>query len=587
MQKVCLNSNWLLDFAGRDGVRESSGGAKVDLPYCVKHEKAYFWRGLDDVDLRGVKRAFLVIDGVQGGAIVSINGVVVSSVAGGYERIDITKKLGRIANEICLEIDTRDGSSGVAGGVFLYTTDQDVYVEPDGVFVGGTKIEGAKAVQNVRVTVGYLGDAKGDSRAVQAMVEVFNHRGKRKARKLKKFKIKKSGLVVNIPININKPILYRPANVDIEDASGEYTSNGSPYIYGIKVTLQEVPTLTAAQKLAIVMAKKTGQKVAPLQPVEIDSIESKFGVRALGRRGKNLIYNGKAFKFNGVKISNTNSVLGAISLPTVEETKLKTIKANAYNIVRPVQFPTETFLNACDKVGIMCIVDVFGAMPSGMELFYNLKYDTMRESVIASRIAMLRNHPCVIAYCVGDCTNASYGRADLMEYVESVVATIRGIDDKNLVTAVVTELVPTADELEQYGGANAIKKWTSVSLGERKAVALEIGREKDIFGQVSEKYCELLDFVCYKNLSDRYEADAKKYPKRLMLGVDHSPKDLDEAISRGEDSLSVVGDMGGEYCFDYYGKSTPVNEYRQILTGAKNKVCIVAYDSDAEPVIIN
>ena len=607
------------EFLHNDTFLYGVDGASIELPYCVKQSNVNFYRSLDEFadKLTSCKSATLIFDGVQGGAIIRLNGVVVGTVANGYEKVEITQSLGKTSNILHLQIKNHSGSAGIAGGVWLQICESDIFVVPDSISVETTQIGKSFADTKVKFDIATILDStqiRKNSVAVEALVEVFTHDSKgniskRKARKLKKCKLNKNNLTLEVPIKINKPILYKPSNIDSEDSlvnasvsthsfatsnplSNKDSSNkniainhtnnadnkpgllAKPFVYTARITL------------------KSGNKeqTDPTQEIILDSESTLFAVRQLGRRGRNLVYNGRVFRPNGVKISTQNHILGAMSLPSVEQKKLDKILENKYNTVRVVGFPTEAFLNACDKLGVMCVVDILGVIPKEMELFYFLNFEARRQEIIKQRVQRLRNHPCVVAYCIGDCEPESYGRGSNQNNYKAIelVQQIRLLDSKNYITAVIAELFPTLDEIEQFAGNSAKQKILSAESREMASeLAIYLSQDKDIFTKATQEYCSLLDFVCYKNLSHRYEQDSKKYPKRLIIGVDHEPKLLYQAIELGEDCLNVVGDIAGEYCFDYYGNPTPASEYRQILIGAKQSTCIVAYDADTEPVVIN
>jgi len=272
MRRLELNDNWTLadSMVGFEyGV--GSKGARVDLPYCIKDNQTYFFRTLDDVDLNGAKKIFLIVDGVQGGAIVRINGIVVSAIMDGYESVDISDAIAKRQNIIHIEVDNQNGSAGIAGGVFLQICNSDIFVASDSISVETKEINDSFALLDVKFDVNTFLDIQAIKKkgvAVKAFIEVFNHTNKRKARKLKKFKLNKAAISLQVSVKINKPILYKPKNIDIVDeldvVENVAVVQGKPYVYTAKVTLI-------------------------VDDTAIDDESTTFGVRQLGRRGKHLV----------------------------------------------------------------------------------------------------------------------------------------------------------------------------------------------------------------------------------------------------------------------------------------------------------
>lgn len=93
----------------------------------------------------------------------------------------------------------------------------------------------------------------------------------------------------------------------------------------------------------------------------IDSITESFGIRTVTYSAEQgLFLNGKRIILNGGCLHHDNGCLGAAAYDRAEERKVELMKAAGFNAVRTSHnIPSEEFLHACDRLGLLVIDETF------------------------------------------------------------------------------------------------------------------------------------------------------------------------------------------------------------------------------------
>ncbi|MBN2426218.1 MAG: beta galactosidase jelly roll domain-containing protein, partial [Calditrichaceae bacterium] len=93
----------------------------------------------------------------------------------------------------------------------------------------------------------------------------------------------------------------------------------------------------------------------------IDECKTSFGIRSLKFTVEDgFQLNGKTVEINGGCVHHDNGCLGAAAFDRAEERRVELLKAAGFNAVRTSHNPpSEAFLNACDRLGIMVIDESF------------------------------------------------------------------------------------------------------------------------------------------------------------------------------------------------------------------------------------
>lgn len=524
--------------------------------------------------LQKCARIVLEIEGVCGFADVRLNGAVVAHITGGgkhYVDISDTYAFGTTnLLALCVTAPQMAGKytgAGICGGVRLHTHAQPLFVKEDGVFVT-TRLESGKALVSVHAEIG---DGTGEACAARKTVTVEavlkNARGKKTARKVKKYKLKNTYVnTCEIPFKIKRYYTWT-----VED----------PYLYSVCVTLTD----------------ETG--------AVLDSAEAPFGIvsRQLSP-SRGLVLCGRSVTLKGAVVQPDNGILGAESTFAVEEYKLRRIKEIGYNAVRYPSVPCEAALDALDAVGLMAEVDLFGTWGQG-----RFPYDGHAEFAASWAndcerfVCQLRKHPSVVLYGLNDDAEETYERGEGSRTAAMLADAVRSIDDSRPIVVNACERVPLKRELEQAG--------IKTAKIDDEAAAVSAGREKDLFGTLTEASFACADIAGYAYLYPRYASDRTDRPDRLIVGTASYASRAFEAFEECEKNSNVVGEF--LYCAADYlgyplGKQTfngeqlkllpphtslcgdldliynrkPAAYYRSIMLGNRAQSCIAVSDPEAE-----
>ncbi|MCI8413711.1 MAG: glycoside hydrolase family 2 protein [Clostridia bacterium] len=516
----------------------------------------------------------LELEGVDQIADVYINGITVAHVEGdGKHFIDITEYYRYGAQNVvklCVwapQLAGRYTGAGISGGVRLRTHAHAVALRDDGAYVVAETENGRAHITVNAEVCDKTGEWAKKPFSLEAVV--LNARGKKTARKIKKFKLKAAY------INLCETTLR---------LSRFYTwSVDDPYLYTLRLILRDT------------------------EGNVLDESESTFGIvdRTMSTT-RGLVLNGRGVKLKGAVVSRDNGILGKESTPSAEEFKLSRIKEIGYNAVRYVGCPTEAALDTLDKLGLMAVVDLFGVWNQGqfpydghVRFAANAAIDTERA------VCTLRKHPCVVAYGLGDDAAETYGRGEGSKTAQALAEQVRSLDWSRPVVVNACERVPLPEELAAAG----IKGKPQDS-----AAAIGMGREKDLFGKLTEPSFACGDIAGYAYLYPRYSSDRSRFPDRLILGTACYPSRAFEAFEECEKNANVVGEF--VYCAaDYLGyplgkpvfedeqlkllpphcsfcgdldliyNRKPAAYYRSIMLGNRSESCIAVSDPESRQTV--
>ena len=137
----------------------------------------------------------------------------------------------------------------------------------------------------------------------------------------------------------------------------------------------------------------------------VDNVTTKFGIRSIEFTAQNgFKLNGITVKINGGCVHHDNGCLGAAAYDRAEERKVELLKAAGFNLVRTSHNPpSEAFLDACDRLGLLVIDESFdGWRTKKTEFDYSLYFDKWWEKDIAAMVKRDRNHPSIIMWSTGN-----------------------------------------------------------------------------------------------------------------------------------------------------------------------------------------
>ncbi len=136
----------------------------------------------------------------------------------------------------------------------------------------------------------------------------------------------------------------------------------------------------------------------------VDDLITNFGIRTLKFDSKEgFTLNGKYTKLKGVCIHHDNGILGAESYAWAEERKVLKLKEMGCNAIRCAHNPpSTTFLDACDKHGMLVINEAFDEWKRPKANGYAPFLDKWWKTDLSSMVLRDRNHPSIIMWSIGN-----------------------------------------------------------------------------------------------------------------------------------------------------------------------------------------
>lgn len=240
-----------------------------------------------------------------------------------------------------------------------------------------------------------------------------------------------------------------------------------------------------------------------------DVYHQTFGIRSIEFSAeKGFLLNGMPVLLKGACMHHDNGLLGAAAFDRAEVRRVEIMKANGFNAIRCAHNPpSEVFLDACDRLG-MLVIDEFTDMwesyktPQDYSRFFKEWWD--RD--LTDMILRDRNHPSIIMWSIGNEIPES-SLENGLRIGNQLAERVRALDNTRVVTEAMSEFLTP-------GG------WENTS------AAFEI---QDVGG--------------YNYTWTKYESDHVKYPDRIMYASETFPGDAYEAWSAVERLPYVIGDF--------------------------------------------
>jgi len=358
-----------------------------------------------------------------------------------------------------------------------------------------------------------------------------------------------------------------PANSEKEITQTIYVSN--PLLW-----TPETPYLYQAQ-IQVLKDKKV-----------LDDTKTNFGIRFLKFTAENgFQLNGKTVKINGGCVHHDNGCLGAAAFDRAEERKVELLKAGGFNAVRTSHNPpSEAFLNACDRLGLLVIDESFDCWKIGKNNNdYSKYFNQWWQRDLESMVLRDRNHPSIIMWSIG---NEIPERGD-----HSAIETAKML-------------------------ANAIKKLDT----DRPITSAIVDNGKDW-----SKFDTLMavhDIAGYNYHLWSAQDDHKRVPSRIIVQTESYPKDAFTNWKLVQENNYVIGDFvwtamdylgesgigrwyysgdvpgehwehdffpyHGAYCgdIDLIGWRKPISHYRSMLYNNNEKLYMAVREPAPEPLEI-
>lgn len=559
MKSIDLNANWIVrsgeDECTRNLPYDALIGVARDLSCAFGERNGYFptTRAVFTKELPQVRhgKAVLVISGACGVGDVFLDGDLIGKLTDrAPTAFELTDKLASGRGTLVLDLvgspimSDKYVGLGVADGVKLLVFDT-VDFERDSLFVSTTAVDG-KTYADISVTV--VNDGAAGKFTLDCTA--FNARGKRAGKKQRKIFLRAGAVkTFSVRVRIAKPYEWSPSD---------------PYTYSL---VAKIITEHGAET----------------------SVGTRFGIVARALSGTRGLYiNNKNTLLLGAYVSHADAALGCVSNYSNEVRRLSALKALGYNAVHFVGCPTAAALDACDDAGMFAFVDIFGALREGKSpLDTHMFADGFDPE---SAIKTLRNHPSVTVYGVADDVPECYNRHGGHALIAEISKAIKAIDGTRPVTVSVSELVPTAKELDDAG--------IKAKRFDTDKAAIVAAREKDVFGELTAGAFAAVDVCGFNYLYPLYETEKLKRD-RLVIGARTSNARAFESLDATEKNGRVFGDFN-ECGIDYPGggklnelnctlgdidaicDEKPQGAYKRVLLGERGLAYVAVCDPDTD-----
>ncbi|HEX6432127.1 MAG TPA: glycoside hydrolase family 2 TIM barrel-domain containing protein, partial [Niastella sp.] len=318
----------------------------------------------------------------------------------------------------------------------------------------------------------------------------------------------------------------------------------------------------------------------------IDDTKTGFGIRSIKYTvDKGFQLNGKTVKINGGCAHHDNGCLGAVAFDRAEERKVELLKAAGFNAVRTSHNPpSEAFLNACDKLGLLVMDEVFDCWKAGKTKYdYAVHFDQWWKRDLEKMVLRDLNHPSIIMWSIGN---------EIVERGEPAA-------------------VETANML-----ANALKK-TDTTRPVTSAI-VDNGKEWSNFDKLMAAH----GVAGYNYHLFSAPADHQRVPSRIIVQTESYPNDAFANWKLVQNNSYIIGDFvwtaidylgesgigryyysgevpgqhwehdffpwHGAYCgdIDLIGWRKPVSHYRSMLYNNKEKLYMAVREPEQEPLEI-
>jgi beta-galactosidase len=250
----------------------------------------------------------------------------------------------------------------------------------------------------------------------------------------------------------------------------------------------------------------------------IDNTKTTFGIRSLKFTTENgFQLNGKTVKINGGCVHHDNGCLGAAAFDRAEERRVELLKSAGFNAIRTSHNPpSEAFLDACDRLGMMVMDEAFdGWKESKTPYDYSIYFNDWWQRDVEAMVLRDRNHPSIIIWSTGN-EIIERKKPEAVETAKMLADCIR----KNDPTRPVTSAMTTWD------------------------------RDWEIFDPLFAAH----DIGGYNYQLNRAASDHQRVPSRIMVQTESYPRDAFNNWKMVQNNNYIIGDFVWT-ALDYLGES--------------------------------
>jgi len=255
----------------------------------------------------------------------------------------------------------------------------------------------------------------------------------------------------------------------------------------------------------------------------IDKTDHHFGIRRIEFSAeKGFLLNGEEVILNGGCVHHDNGCLGAAAYDRAEERKVELLKEAGFNAVRTAHnIPSEAFLDACDRLGLLVIDEAFDGWREMKTTFTPIKYDYSTlfdewwKTDVQTMVKRDRNHPSIIMWSIGN-EIIERTKPEAVETARKLAQAVKEIDTTRPVTSAMTT-------------------W---------------GQGWEIFDPLMAEH----DVCGYNYQLHEAESDHERVPTRIIYQSESYPKDAFFCWDMVEKHNYVIGDFVWT-AMDYLGES--------------------------------
>lgn len=317
-----------------------------------------------------------------------------------------------------------------------------------------------------------------------------------------------------------------------------------------------------------------------------DETKTSFGIRSVKFTAQNgFQLNGKTIKLNGGCVHHDNGCLGAAAFGRAEERKVELLKAAGFNAVRTSHnIPSEAFLDACDRLGLLVMDESFDCWKIGKNKFdYARYFNDWWKRDLEAMVLRDRNHPSIIMWSIGN-EIPERGRPDATKTAKMLADEVKKMDASRPVTSAIVE---NGKEWEKFDSLMAVH-----------------------------------DVAGYNYHLFNAPADHVRVPSRIIVHTESYPRDAFTNWKLVENNSYVIGDFvwtamdylgesgigrwyysgeapgqhwenelfpwHGAYCgdIDLIGQRKPISHYRSMLYNNTEKLYIAVREPEPKPLEI-
>jgi len=318
----------------------------------------------------------------------------------------------------------------------------------------------------------------------------------------------------------------------------------------------------------------------------LDDTKTGFGIRSIKYTAENgFQLNGKTVKINGGCVHHENGCLGSAAFDRAEERKIQLLKAGGFNAVRTSHNPpSEAFLEACDKLGLLVMDESFDCWKVGKNNNdYSKYFNQWWQRDLETMILRDRNHPSIFMWSIGN-EIPERGDHSAIETAKMLVNAIKKIDAVRPITSAIV---------------NNGKDWSKF-----------------------DTLMAVHDVAGYNYNLHTAPDDHKRVPSRIIVQTESYPKDAFNNWKLVQENNYVIGDFvwtaidylgeagigrtfySGEtpgenwdndmfpihaaYCgdIDLIGWRKPISHYRSMLYNNNEKLYMAVREPAPEPLEI-